>query len=158
MAIDVITPDGSFSDTVIGALVWPKSLGRPDKPRLADGFAILIHGTDVEPTAPGGPVHEIGFVLEMRVEEGDGRPDNWRLDFSKRELKSVEGLTAAAIGAIDAARQAQINRQATYRVTIALRTDVTWTTPQRVKVHPQERTFLKHDGLLELPGFSIAAA
>jgi hypothetical protein len=158
MAIDVTTPDDTFSDTVIGALVWPKSLGRPDKPRLADGFAILVHGTDVEATAPGGPVHEIGLVLEPRVEDADGGPDNWRVVFSQRALKSVEVLTKQAVGVIDAAKQAQIERQATYKLTIALRAGVAWTTTLPVRVHPHERTFLKHDGVLELPDFRISAA
>ena len=48
MPIDTVTiqppgSDGTFSDTAIGAIVWPKALGRPDKARLADGLITEGH-------------------------------------------------------------------------------------------------------------------
>src|SRR5690348_14491399 len=59
MPIDPITippggGDGTFPDTALGAIIWPKALGRPNKPHLADGFSILMHGTDVQATGQGG--------------------------------------------------------------------------------------------------------
>jgi hypothetical protein len=163
MPIDTVTiqppgSDGAFSDTAIGAIVWPKALGRPDKARLAEGFSILMYGTDVFGTGQGGLEHEIGFVLEPRVEEGNGGPDHWRVEFFQDNLKSVEGITSMAMGPIDAARKAQIERQATYRVTIDLRPGVAWSASRPVRIRPHERTFVKHDGTVDLPAFEITAA
>jgi hypothetical protein len=163
MPIDTVTiqppgADGTFSDTAIGAIVWPKSLGRPDKARLADGFSIIMYGTDVVGTGQGGPVLEIPFPLTPRVEDGDGGPDHWRVEFFQSNLKSVEGVTSMAMGAIDAARKAQIERQATYKVTIDLRPDIAWTTSKPVRLRPHERSFLKHDGVVDLPVFEITSA
>lgn len=164
MPIDTMTiqppgTDGTFSDTAIGAIVWPKAMGRPDKARLADGFSILMYGTDVFGTGNGGPEHEIGFTLEPRVEDANGGPDHWRVEFFQSNLQSVEGLTKSAtvVGPIDAAKKAQIERRATYKVTIDLRPGVAWSTSRPVRIRPHERTFLKHDGVVDLPVFEITA-
>jgi hypothetical protein len=162
MPIDPITippggGDGTFPDTALGAIIWPKALGRPNKPHLADGFSILMHGTDVQATGQGGQVLEIGYVLEPRVQEADGGSDHWRIEFFQGNLKSVEGLTRAAPGPIDSIERGRIERQATYKVTIDLRPGVAWSGPRPVRAHPHERAFLKHEGTLQLPDFRLAA-
>lgn len=154
---DLKITDGitAFADSVGGAIVWPKSLGRPNKPTLSAGFSVLIEGTDVQGTAEGGPVFEVGFVLEPQVEDVDGGPDHYRVEFYQAHLKSVEELTAGAVVAIDQARKAQIVRQATYKVMIALRPGVTWSGAGHLKVHPHERSFVKHEERVVLPDFKL---
>ena len=162
MPIDtaVIPPD-DFSTTVLGAISWPKAIGRPDTPRLADGFSILILGTDVVGTGPGGPVFHPVVPLTPRVWDGDGGADHWRVEFAASGLNSVEGLTKQALilGAIDVAKRAEIERLATYKVRLHL-SGVAWTAAKPlaiapVRVDPQEIDFLKHDGTLTLPDAGI---
>jgi hypothetical protein len=162
MTIDtvIIPPGGEFADTVLGAISWSKGMGRPDRPHLADGFSIVIFGTDVADTAPGGPIFHLPVVLTPKVWDGDGGPDNYRVQFSQGALKSVEGLTRQAL-TLDAASKADINLRSTYKVVIALRPGMTWTsgpppviTP--VRVDPRELQFQKHDGTLELPDFGLS--
>lgn len=159
---NVITPGSDFSDTMLGAIVWSKGMGRPNTQNLSDGFSIVIVGTDVADTAPGGPIFHIAVVLTPRVWDGDGGPDNYRVQFSQRELKSVEGLTQQALilGALTPERKADINLRSTYKVMLALRPGVTWNsgpppviTP--VRVDPREFQFQKHDGTVELPDFGL---
>lgn len=155
-------PPDDFADTVLGAISWSKAIGRPDTPRLADGFSILMLGTDVVGTGPGGPVFHPVVPLTPKVRDGEGGADNWRVEFSLNGLKSVEGLTKQALilGAIDPAKKDEIDRLATYTVKIHLNSGVNWTAAKPlaiapVRVDPQELSFLKHDGTLSLPDFGI---
>ena len=164
MPIDtaVITPGDDFTDTVLGAISWPKAMGRPLRPHLSDGFSIVIVGTDTVTTAPGGPVFHPPVVLLPKVWDGDGGGDTYRVEFSMSGLASQEALTKSALllGAIDAATQADIDLRSTWKVMVSLRPGVTWseTLPLAIKpvrADPREREFQKHDGLLTLPDFGI---
>ncbi len=122
----------------------------------------MIIANDEEDTGQGGPVFHPTFPLTPRVWDGDGGPDNWRVQFSLNGLKSVEQRIQSALllGAIGPARKAELERLATYKVMISLRAGVAWTERQplaltSVRVDPQELDFLKHDGTLELPDFGI---
>jgi hypothetical protein len=158
-----IPPDGAegnFPDTVIGAISWSKDLGRPNRPHLADGFSIVILGTDVAETAPDGPVFYPGYVLTPKVWDDENDPDTYRVQFSADGLKSVEGQIKASFGAVDAAKQAEIDLITTYKVVIVRRPGVSWTggLPHAIapaRVTPPELEFQKHDGLLELPDFGL---
>lgn len=141
-----IVAAGVGDDFMFGSIIWEKSLGRPQSPRMADGFDILLNYKTVVLIGDGfgGPAHEVSLDTPLPV------TGKWDADDGGSQHRVYFVFGGLAVGR-------------NYTVDVTLASGVRWprgqlTGPWILDIEPDRRAFRKDTTPAWLEPFEVIAS